>query len=93
LTVSDLLPTNEVERHVGLRGVVEKQLIAVAVARGIHFHVTGGGALWFAAAATLFAVGMYAVAETLAGRVPKAEEYIARVPAIETAPGCATSGG
>jgi ABC-type polysaccharide/polyol phosphate export permease len=29
---------------------------------------------------------MYGVAETLAGRIPKAEEYIARVPAIGIVP-------
>ena len=44
------------------------------------------GAVWFLAAAALFAVGMYGAAETLAGRVPAAEEYIARVPAIAIVP-------
>src|SRR3989454_8884646 len=61
-------------------------LIAVAVARGIHFHTTPTGIIWFIAAATLFTVGMYGAAETLASRVPKAEEYIARVPAIAIVP-------
>ena len=61
-------------------------LLAVAVARGIHFDVTPTGALWFLGAGALFAVGMYGVAELLAGRVPKAEEYIARVPAIAIVP-------
>jgi ABC-type polysaccharide/polyol phosphate export permease len=61
-------------------------LIAVAVARGIHFDASGTGLLWFAAAATLFAIGMYGTAETLAARVPKQEEYIARVPAIAILP-------
>ena len=61
-------------------------LIAVAVARGIDFDVTAGGALWFGAAATLFTIGMYGIAETLASRVPKAEEFIARVPAIAIVP-------
>jgi len=42
--------------------------------------------VWFAAAATLFAIGMYGVAATLAARVPKAEEFIARVPAIAIVP-------
>src|SRR5205814_2027716 len=44
------------------------------------------GVLWFAAAAALFTVGMYGAAETLAARVPKQEEYIARVPAIAILP-------
>ncbi len=61
-------------------------LIAVAVARGIHFHAGAAGIVWFVAGATLFTVGMYGVAETLASRVPKAEEYIARVPAIAIVP-------
>jgi len=61
-------------------------LIAVAVARGIHFHATGTRVLWFVAAGVLFTVGMYGLAEILAGRVPRQEEYIARVPAIAILP-------
>src|SRR5438067_3236366 len=61
-------------------------LIAVAIARGIHFDASGTGILWFVAGASLFTIGMYGAAETLASRVPKAEEYIARVPAIAIVP-------
>jgi len=61
-------------------------LIAFALARGIDFHASAAGVLWFASAALLFAIGMYGVAETLANRVPKQEEYIARVPAIAIVP-------
>ena len=61
-------------------------LIAASIARGIPFNATSTGIVWFAAAATLFTIGMYGVAETLASRVPKAEEYIARVPAIAIVP-------
>lgn len=61
-------------------------LIAVAVARGIHFHATATGAAWFVGAAVLFTVGMYGTAEILAQRVPRQEEYIARVPAIAILP-------
>jgi ABC-2 type transport system permease protein len=61
-------------------------LLAVARARGIEFDATVTGAVWFLAAATLFTVGMYGMAETLASRVPKQEEYIARVPAIAILP-------
>jgi len=61
-------------------------LLAVAVARGIHFEASAGGILWFASAATLFTVGMYGMAEILANRVPRQEEYIARVPAIAILP-------
>src|SRR6059058_4694928 len=41
-------------------------LIAVAIARGIHFHTTSTGTIWFIAGAALFTIGMYGVAETLA---------------------------
>src|SRR3954451_7729759 len=61
-------------------------LLLAAAARGIEFHVSTGGALWFLAAASAFTVGMSGVAETLAACVPKAEEYIARVPAIAIVP-------
>ncbi len=61
-------------------------LIGVARARGIQFDVTAGGALWFLGAAALFTIGMYGVAETLAARIPRAEEYIARLPAIAIVP-------
>jgi ABC-2 type transport system permease protein len=61
-------------------------LIVAALARGIHFNATGTGIVWFVAAATLFTVGMYGVAETLASRVPKTEEYVARLPAIAIVP-------
>ena len=61
-------------------------LIAAAIARGIDFNASGAGVLWFVAAGALFTVGMYGAAEVLAGRVPKQEEYIARVPAIAIVP-------
>lgn len=61
-------------------------LIAVALARGIPFNATGTGIVWFIAATALFTVGMYGAAETLASRVPKSEEYIARVPVIAIVP-------
>ena len=61
-------------------------LLGFAVLRRIHFHVGGSGLLWFLAAALLFTVAMYGVAETLAARVPRSEEYIARLPAIAIVP-------
>jgi ABC-2 type transport system permease protein len=61
-------------------------LIGVARARGIHFDASAGGIVWFASAATLFTAGMYGMAEILANRVPRQEEYIARVPAIAILP-------
>jgi len=61
-------------------------LIGVAIARGISFDATVTGVLWFAGAAVLFTIGMYGMAEILASRVPRQEEYIARVPAIAILP-------
>ncbi len=61
-------------------------LVAVALVRGIDLTPDGAGVLWFAAAVVPFTVGMYGAAETLAARVPRAEEYIARVPAIAIVP-------
>jgi ABC-2 type transport system permease protein len=61
-------------------------LLAFALARGIDFDASGSGIVWFVTAAVLFAVGMYGVAETLASRVPKQDEYISRVPAIAIVP-------
>jgi ABC-2 type transport system permease protein len=61
-------------------------LILFALARGIDFHTSAPGIGWFLGAGMLFAIGMYGMAETLANRVPKQEEYIARVPAIAIVP-------
>ena len=61
-------------------------LIVAALARGIHLNASATGVVWFVAAATLFTVGMYGAAETLASKVPRAEEYIARLPAIAIVP-------
>src|SRR5207248_10022093 len=54
--------------------------------RGIHFNASTTGVVWFLGAAALFTIGMYGAAEVLASRVPKQEEYIARVPAIAILP-------
>jgi ABC-2 type transport system permease protein len=61
-------------------------LIGFAVARRIHFDAHGVRVLWFVTAALLLTVAMYGAAETLASRIPRQEEYIARIPAIAIAP-------
>src|SRR5262245_25807430 len=61
-------------------------LLAASVARGIDFDAAWSGLVWFASAACLFTIGMYGAAEVLANRVPRQEEYIARVPAIAILP-------
>jgi ABC-type polysaccharide/polyol phosphate export permease len=61
-------------------------LVVAAVLRGADFHTNASGIAWAASAAILLGVGMYGVAETLANRVPKVEEYIAATPAIAIVP-------
>jgi ABC-type multidrug transport system permease subunit len=61
-------------------------LIGFAAARRIHFNTQGTRVLWFLAAALLLTIAMYGAAETLAARIPRQEEYIARIPAIAIAP-------
>jgi ABC-2 type transport system permease protein len=69
-----------------ITGLQVAVLIAVAAARRIHFHPTDAGLLWFVAGAAFLTIGMYGVAEVLASRVPRQEEYVARVPAIAIVP-------
>jgi ABC-2 type transport system permease protein len=61
-------------------------VIAAAAARGADFSVRGGGVIWFIAAAALFVVLMYGIAETLAARIPRQEEYIAVTPVVAIVP-------
>ena len=55
-------------------------VIAAAALRGADFNVRAAGVAWFVAAAVLFIVLMYGIAETLAARIHQQEEYIARHP-------------
>jgi ABC-2 type transport system permease protein len=61
-------------------------LIAAAALRGADFHVRASGIAWFVVAAALFVVLMYGIAETLAARIHKQEEYIGATPAIAILP-------
>jgi len=69
-----------------ITGLQIATLVGFAVARRIHFAVHGAHVLWFVAAVVLLTVSMYGAAETLAARIPRQEEYIARIPAIAIAP-------
>jgi ABC-2 type transport system permease protein len=69
-----------------ITGLQLATLIGFAVARRIHFHPEGARILWFLAAVLLLTVAMYGAAEILAARIPRQEEYIARIPAIAIAP-------
>jgi ABC-2 type transport system permease protein len=61
-------------------------LMVAAVLRGARFHATAGGLLWALAAALGLAVFMHSVAEILASRIPKQEEYVGAAPAIALVP-------
>jgi len=61
-------------------------LIIAALLRGAKFHTSGAGVAWFVAATVLLALAMYGVAETLANRVEKQEEYVGLVPAVAILP-------
>jgi ABC-2 type transport system permease protein len=61
-------------------------LIALTALRGGSFQIGVSGVAWFAAGTLLFTVFMYAVAETLAARIEREEEYIGAVPAVAILP-------
>jgi ABC-2 type transport system permease protein len=61
-------------------------VIAAAALRGAHFHISASGVIWFAAAAGLFVVLMYGIAEALASRIHRQEEYIGLTPVIAIVP-------
>jgi ABC-2 type transport system permease protein len=61
-------------------------LMIAAIARGAKFTTSGTGVLWFTAAAVLFAVASYGIAEVMANRIPKQEEYVGATPAIAILP-------
>jgi len=71
---------------IGLAALQVAVLIGLSAIRGGAFHITGAGVAWFVASALLFTVFMYAVAETLAARVTKEEDYIGATPAVAILP-------
>jgi ABC-2 type transport system permease protein len=61
-------------------------LVGAALLRGADFHTRVTGVLWFVGAAAVFAVAMYGVAETLASRITKQEEFVGVVPLVAVIP-------
>jgi ABC-2 type transport system permease protein len=61
-------------------------LVVAAVARGASFSVTASGVLWFVAAAYIFAVASYGIAEVMANRIATQEEYVGATPAVAILP-------
>ena len=71
---------------IGLAALQVVVLIGLSALRGGVFHITADGAAWFAGATLLFTVFIYGVAETLASRVAKQEDYVGAVPAVAILP-------
>jgi ABC-type multidrug transport system permease subunit len=61
-------------------------LIVAAVARGATFATAASGMAWAAAAALGIAVAMHGVAEILAARIAKQEEYVGTAPPVALVP-------
>jgi ABC-type multidrug transport system permease subunit len=71
---------------IGLATLQVAVLIGLSALRGGEFHITGAGVAWFVGAALLFTVFMYGVAETLASKVTKQEDYVGATPALAILP-------
>ena len=71
---------------IGLSALQVAVLIGLSAARGGQFSITASGVAWFVAAALLFTIFMYSLAETLASRIAKQEDYIGAVPAVAILP-------
>jgi len=61
-------------------------LIGAAALRGASFDTAVSGIAWAVAATVGLAVAMHSVAEILAARIPKQEEYVGAAPAIALVP-------
>jgi ABC-2 type transport system permease protein len=61
-------------------------LIGAAVLRGASFNTAASGIAWAVVATLGLAVAMHSVAEILAARIPRQEEYVGAAPAIALVP-------
>jgi ABC-2 type transport system permease protein len=61
-------------------------LMVAAVLRGATFASSGSGIAWAAAATLALAVAMHSLAEVLAARLPKQEEYVGAAPPVALLP-------
>jgi ABC-type multidrug transport system permease subunit len=71
---------------IGLATLQVAVLIGLSAIRGGTFHITATGLAWFVGAGLLFTVFMYSLAETLASRVTKQEDYVGATPAVAILP-------
>ena len=61
-------------------------VVGLSALRGGIFHVSASGVAWFLAASLLFTVFMYALAETVASRVSKEEDFVGATPVLAILP-------
>ncbi len=61
-------------------------LMAAAVLRGANFDNAVSGVAWATAATVALAVAMHSLAEILAARIPKQEEYVGAAPPVALLP-------
>jgi ABC-type multidrug transport system permease subunit len=61
-------------------------VVGLSALRGGVFHISAGGVAWFVGATVLFTVFMYALAETVASRVTKEEDYVGATPVLAILP-------
>ena len=70
----------------GLAALQALVVVGLSAARGGVFHITATGVVWFLGASLLFTVFMYGLAETVASRVTKEEDYVGAVPVLAILP-------
>ena len=61
-------------------------VVGLSAVRGGVFHVSAAGVGWSLAAGALFAIFMYALAETVASRVAREEDFVAATPVLAILP-------
>jgi ABC-2 type transport system permease protein len=70
----------------GLAALQALVVVGLSALRGGVFHITAAGMAWFLGASLLFTVFMYGLAETVASRVSKEEDYVGATPVLAILP-------
>ncbi|HKR99614.1 MAG TPA: ABC transporter permease [Candidatus Dormibacteraeota bacterium] len=81
-----LLVVSNVIVVLGITALQLTVLVLLAAVRGAHFTFTASSIGWLVATAVLFTVGMYGIAEAIASRIARQEEYIGATPAVAIVP-------
>jgi ABC-2 type transport system permease protein len=71
---------------VGISALQVVALLTAAILRGATLASTASGIAWTVAATLALAVAMHCVAEVLAARIPKQEEYVGAAPPVALLP-------